>query len=153
MVFSRYSNFLIWSDWQLQIIEINLDMCHKTSISWFKYKYILNGLRTYTMPCIIAVFAWYIDMIKAETDFIPSITASLITDVIVFIGYVIMCLISDWAILYSIMIILLILEILLCEIKGKIHELPIKVYELFLILSLSYEAFISHWPHFSWCCR
>jgi len=80
---------------------------------------------------------------KVTTDIIASIAASLIgqsvilviiyietfkTNVIVFIGNVIICLKSRSPIIFSITIISLILLILLCEITEKKSKLLIKIY-------------------------
>jgi hypothetical protein len=76
---------------------------------------------------------WRTAVMKVETDIIANIAASPIgravimfvetskTDVIVFIGKVIMCLTSHWMIIFSIRVSPLILRISLCKIKGKMH--------------------------------
>lgn len=88
--------------------------------------------------------------LKVETDIIVSMAASLIgcavipvlsyvktfkLDVIVFIGNMIICLTSHWAITFSIMVSPLILKISFCDIKGKMYKLPIIPYKETLIMS------------------
>ena len=61
------------------------------------------------------------------------------TDVIFFIGKVVLCLTSHWPIIFSIKVNSLILKISLGEIKGKMSKLPINVHKN------SFPSFLCSW--------
>ena len=108
-------------------------------------------------------------VMKVETDIITSIAASpigwnvilvlvyvetFITNVIVFVGNIIMCLMSHWQIIFSITVSWLILTISLGEIKGKMSKISINNW---LIHCSWYIFLVFMWnlrfANFCWICK
>ena len=62
-------------------------------------------------------------------------------DITVFIGHLIMCLMSNLPIIFSIMVSSLIVNVSLCEIKGIMYKLLVNIIQVYSLLSAIFQVF------------